>query len=123
MWVRLIPGFDEDGLVIPKWRDAFIQRGAQEGELTIGDEEVTGLRRRALVARLTVSGKEVYPPLVDVIVRYAKDRTMTLSGISEKEPWNRWHAQAWRMEVIALAPPAPDQIEQQPTVKENEVAQ
>jgi len=102
MWVRMVPGFDPDGLLIPKWRDAFTQRGALEGQLRITEEEITGLRRRALVARLNDGKQDVLPPLVDVVVRYANDRMLTISGISEVEPWNRWCAQAWRMEVIAL---------------------
>lgn len=122
MWVRLVPGFDRDGLLIPKWRDAFLLRGAPEGELTIGDEEVVQLRRRAQVARLTINGQDVLPPLVDVVVRYARDKMMTLSGISEEEPWNRWRAQAWRMEVMSLERSAPpqDKQEQQLTMNKSE---
>lgn len=105
MWVRMVVGFDKDGLLIPKWRDAFMLRGAPEGMLTIGEQEVEKLRRRALVARLTHGGPDIVPPLVDVVVRYARDRTLVLSGISEEEPWNRWMAQAWRMEVLHLMRP------------------
>lgn len=28
MWFTMVVGFDRDGLLIPKWRDAFLQRGA-----------------------------------------------------------------------------------------------
>ncbi|MFZ6864761.1 hypothetical protein ACO0K7_19230 [Undibacterium sp. Ji67W] len=28
MWVTMVVGFDRDGLLIPKWRDAFLQPGA-----------------------------------------------------------------------------------------------
>lgn len=101
MWVRMIVGFDKDGLLIPKWRDAFMLRGAFEGEFTVDEEHVEPFRRRALVARLQVAGIDVVPPLVDVTTRYAKNKMMTVSGISEEEPFNRWKAQAWRMEILS----------------------
>lgn len=40
MRARMIVAFDKDGLLIPKWSDAFLSHGALEGELTIEDEEV-----------------------------------------------------------------------------------
>jgi hypothetical protein len=114
MLVRLVVGFDPDGLQIPKWREAFQQRGAHEGELTIQEQDVPQLRRRALVARLQVSTEDQLPQLVDVVVRYAKERVIYLSGISEEEPWRRWRAQAWRIEVIEPARSA--LVEQNPHV-------
>ena len=101
MWVRMVVGFDQDGLLIPKWREAFIQFGASEGELTIEEQEVEALRRRSLVARLRVSGKDMLPLLADVVLRYAHERVIHLSGIAQDEPFNRWHAQAWRIEVLS----------------------
>ena len=107
MWVKMIVGFDRDGLLIPKWRDAFLAHGAQLAELTVEDEDVELLRRRAVVARLTIQGKEVTPPLVDAVMRYAKERALTISGFTQDEPFNRWRAQAWRMEIVSIhRPPA-----------------
>lgn len=104
MWVTMVVGFDRDGLLIPKWRDAFLQRGAHLAELTVEEEEVGKLRRRALVAHLTIQGKDVTPPLMDAVVRYAKERVLHISGIAQDEPFNRWRAQAWRMEIASLFP-------------------
>jgi hypothetical protein len=121
MWVKMIFGFDKDGLLIPKWRDAFQLHGAFVGELSLQDEDVPQLRRRAAVARLTIRGKDVTPPLIDAVLRYAKDQALTVSGIAEHEPWNRWKAQAWRME-LTTPPPVDVQASQvpQPAVTETQ---
>lgn len=79
-----------------------MHHGAHEGELTIGDIELEQLGRRTLCARLQLNGADVVPPLVDVVIRYAKDRALTLSGISQDLPFNKWHAQAWRMEIVSV---------------------
>lgn len=102
MWVTMVIGFDRDSLLIPKWRNAFLQRGAHLAELTVEEEEVGSCAveqwgapddpRQGCDA---ASGR--------CVVRYAKDRVLHISGIAQYDPFNRWRAQAWRMEIASLS--------------------
>ncbi|MYM92826.1 hypothetical protein [Duganella vulcania] len=108
MWARVVFGFDLDGLVVVKWREAFIWQNALEGEFSIGQEYVQELHRHTCVARLRVDGRDVLPRLADADARFAQGRIMNVSGISQREPWNSWYVQSWRMEFLSLdgRPPA-----------------
>ena len=110
MWVSVVLGFDQaDGQLIAKWREAFQRHGELMGWMTSSEEYVQELRRHTQVTRLrNLNGEDVLPRLADSFVRVAGGRKMNASGIAQDEPFNKWHAQAWRMEIISLDRPEPD---------------
>lgn len=108
MWVSVVLGFDSDGQLIPKWREAFQRHGELVGELTHGEEFVKELRRHTMVSRLRANGQEVLPPLADSVVRVALGKNLNASGITTDGLFNKWRPQAWRMEILSLdGPPKP----------------
>jgi hypothetical protein len=109
MWVSVVLGFDEsDGQLVAKWREAFQRHGTLMGEFFQEEEWVEDLRRHTSVARIKLYGKDVLPPLLDASTRVARGKTINVSGIAAREPWHKYHAQAWRMEVISIDEPPAD---------------
>ena len=100
MWVSVILGFDPDGQVVERWREAFQRHGELVGELSITDEYVAGLRRHTSVARLRVAGEDIVPPLADSVVRVIRGKVINMSGISSDFTTNKWRSQAWRMQIL-----------------------
>lgn len=112
MWVNVVLGFDEaDGQLVAKWREAFQRHGALEGEFVQEEEWVADLRRHTSVARVKAQGKDVLPPLYDALCRVARGKVMNVSGIAQREPWLKYHAQAWRMEILSIEGPPPGYVD------------
>lgn len=106
MWVSVVLGFDSDGQLVVKWREAFQRHGELVGEWSHGEEHVKELRRYALVSRLRVDGVDVLPPLVDAVVRVGLANNINVSGISRHNPLSgKWTPAAWRMEVVSIKRP------------------
>jgi hypothetical protein len=106
MWVSVVLGFDPDGQLIAKWREAFQRHGELMREFTHREEYVKELRRHTMVSRLRTNGQEVLPPLADSVVRVAVGKTLNASGITTDGLFNKWRPQAWRMEILSLSGPA-----------------
>src|SRR5476649_2643413 len=105
MWVSLVLGFDQDGQLVAKWREAFQRPGELLGEFTYGEEYVKELRRHTMVSRLRVDGQDVLPPLADSMVRVVLGKNINASGIANDGMSGKWRAQAWRMEIVSMDRP------------------
>ena len=53
-----------------------------------------------MVARLLDDTRDVTLPLYDVVIRYAQNDDLAISGIARDEPFDKWRPQAWRMKVL-----------------------
>jgi hypothetical protein len=109
MWVSVVLGFDaQDGQLIAKWREAFQHHGELVGEFFHGEEYVEELRRHTSVSRVVREGKDILEPLADSFVRVARGGAMNASGISKDFCFNKWHPQAWRMQILSIDGPPTD---------------
>jgi hypothetical protein len=105
MWVSVVLGFDPDGQLVAKWREAFQRHGELLGEFTHGEEYVKELRRHTMVSRLRLDGQDVLQPLADSVVRGALRRKLNASGIASDGLFSKWRPQAWRMEIVSIDRP------------------
>eukprot|EP01133_Synstelium_polycarpum_P000044 gene44-57_t len=106
MWVSVVLGFDPDGQLVAKWREAFQRHGQLMGEFTHGEEYVKELRRHTMVSRLRMDGQDVLMPLADSVVRVVLGKNINASGIASDGMSGKWRAQAWRMEIVSMDRPA-----------------
>jgi hypothetical protein len=115
MWVSVILGFDSDGQVVERWREAFQRHGELVGELSIGEEYVASLRRHTSVARVRVAGEDILQPLADTVVRAFLGSGINISGVTSDPVFNKWRPQAWRMQILPTQKISGDPVHDAPT--------
>ena len=91
MWVSVVLGFDPDGQLVAKWREAFQRHGQLMGEFTHGEEYVKELRRHTMVSRLRMDGQDVVMPLAGVVSPNRRNlSSLPKSAITPSQSQPKW---------------------------------
>ena len=94
--------FENQGHLIPKWREATTCSNYLDGDFRLSQELVSPFRRYADVARFRdVGGMDLVPPIIDAVVRHLIEGELAITGLEFNAESDCWTAQSWRVRLVS----------------------